>query len=116
VSSLATPPFDVPDFPLPTDLPLDPGTIDPGTSDFTAPEFGTPLPEIPPADEDSALGDVEEAGSPFDGAIPALLVLAALALSPLFGLGSTRLADNVLAPVSTGCPTGHDKPPPARPT
>ena len=35
-------------------------------------------------------------------------------LSPLFGMGSTKLADNVLAPVSTSCPTGQDKPPPAR--
>jgi hypothetical protein len=25
-------------------------------------------------------------------------------------MGSTKLADNVLAPVSTSCPTGHDRP------
>ena len=47
--------------------------------------------------------------SPFDGALPAFLVLAALLLSPLFGLGSTKLADNVLAPVSHSCPTGQDR-------
>jgi hypothetical protein len=115
VSSLATPPFPVPDIPPFEPLPVDPGITDPGSSDFTAPEFGTPLPEIPQGgSDDSALGDLDEAGSLFDGAIPALLVVALLALSPLFGLGSTKLADNVLAPVSTGCPTGHDKPPPVR--
>jgi hypothetical protein len=27
------------------------------------------------------------------------------------GIATTRLADNVLAPVSTSCPSGLDKPP-----
>ena len=43
--------------------------------------------------------------------MPAILVALALLASPLFGLGSSRLADNVLAPVSTSCPIGLDKPP-----
>ncbi|MGK2948224.1 MAG: hypothetical protein ACSLFP_06600, partial [Acidimicrobiales bacterium] len=50
------------------------------------------------------------------GALPALLVALVLLASPLFGLGSTRLADNVLAPVSTSCPTGADQPPDVRPS
>jgi hypothetical protein len=115
VSTLATPPFDVDALPPIPDVPIDPGSVDPGTPGFSAPGFETPLPDIPAGPTPSPpLGPLEEAASPFDGAIPALLVLGVLLLSPLFGVGSTKLADNVLAPVSTGCPTGHDKPPPAR--
>jgi hypothetical protein len=115
VSSLATPPFEVGDFaPLP-DVSFDPGTTGDSGGDFTAPEFGTPVPAIPPSAGDPGVGELEEAGaSAFDGAIPALLVLGAFAASSLFGLGSTKLADNVLAPVSTRCPTGHDNRPTAR--
>ena len=100
--------------PLP-EVPLDPGFAEPGApGDFAPPAFDTPLPDT--SGGDPALGGLEEVASPFDGAIPALLVLGVLLLSPLFGVGSTRLADNVLAPVSTSCPTGHDKSPRARPT
>ncbi len=115
VSTLATPPFDVGEIPPFTDLPPDPGSFDPGTPGFSSPGFDTPLPAIPGgAGGDGGLGGLDDAASPFDGAIPALLVLGVVAMSPLFGMGSTKLADNVLAPVSTGCPTGHDRPPPAR--
>ena len=110
VSSLASPPFEVPpfaDIPL---APIDPGTVEPGTGgDLAAPSFETPVPNIPPGGSSS--GPLQDASSsPLDGALPAFLVLAAIVLSPLFGMGSTKLADNVLAPVSTSCPTGHDRP------
>jgi hypothetical protein len=109
VSALATPPFDVPPF---ADVPLAPtvpGSFDPGTAgDLAAPSFETPVPDIPASN--TAVGGLVPASSPLDGALPAFLVLAVIVLSPLFGMGSTKLADNVLAPVSTSCPTGHDRP------
>jgi hypothetical protein len=112
VSALASPPFDIP--PLP-DVALPPtGSFDPGTGgELGAPSFATPVPQLPstPSAPAGPLGDL---GTPFDGALPALLVLGALVLSPLFGLASTRLADNVLAPVTNRCPTGQDTPSPAR--
>lgn len=115
VSTLASPPFDLtplPDVPLPaSDLG---GT---GTGGFAAPGFATPTPALPPSSTGTgdASGAVEVASVLFDGAVPALLVLLTLLAAPLFGVGSTKLADNVLAPVSTSCPTGHDQPP-GRPT
>ncbi|MEQ1785593.1 MAG: hypothetical protein ABL966_00960 [Acidimicrobiales bacterium] len=112
VSSLASPPFDVDALPPLPDLPVDPGFADPGSGPFTPPAFDTPVPAVPaPSPAEDPLGSLEEVASPFDGALPAIHVLGVLLLSPLFGLGSTKLADNVLAPVSTSCPTGHDKPP-----
>ena len=45
------------------------------------------------------------------GSVPALALALLLLASPFFGLATTRLADNVLAPVSTSCPSGLDKPP-----
>ncbi len=126
VSSLATPPFDVAELPpLPGPLVGDLGTIDPGTAGtFTPPSFDTPLPDVPsPGDDGSGsssadgsvpLDGAEPTSRTFDGAIPALLLVAALVVSPLFGVGSTKLADNVLAQVSSGCPTGHDQLPPRR--
>lgn len=121
VSSLATPPFDVADLDLLPDVPVpvaDAGTFNPGTAgSFTPPGFSTPLPEVPSGADGGAtasIDDAEDASQTFGGAIPALLVLAALVLSPLFGVGSTKLADNVLAPVALGCPTGHDGPPAGR--
>lgn len=116
VRSLAAPPFTVP--PLP-DLPVPPvgtGTVDPGPGGgLAAPSFDTPIPDVPSASPSgTGLTGLEGASSPFDGALPALLVLVAVVMSPLFGLGSTKLADNVLAPVSDRCPTGQDQPPPVR--
>jgi hypothetical protein len=114
VSSLASPPFEVPPLGDLPDLPTDPGTFDPGTAgDLGSPSFETPVPNLPPAGGGGP-GAIPGPASALDGALPAFLVLAALVLSPLFGLGSTKLADNVLAPVSSSCPSGHDKPPPAR--
>ena len=82
------------------------------------PGSARPLPDIPAAGTCSRPRSRPARGARLhrlDGAIPALLVLGALLLSPLFGMGSTKLADNVLAPVSTSCPTGQDEAaPPAR--
>ncbi len=113
VSALATPPFPALDFPLPSDLPSGPlpGTdpFDPGAPGFVTPP--APLPRSP----ESAPGAVEPLTDPvanvLDTALPAALVALALLAMPLFGIGSSRLADNVLAPVSTSCPIGLDKPP-----
>lgn len=119
VTSLATPPF--PAFDVGTFVPsVDPLPMDssPPAGDFAAPDFTTPLPDLPPTGQPPAdtplLGDA--VASILGGALPALLVALALLTAPLFGLGSTRLADNVLAPVSASCPTGADLPPPARPS
>jgi hypothetical protein len=111
VSSLATPPFPAIDGPIavpPTDgLPFDPG----GSIDLGDPGFATPVAPLPtPVDSGSAPTPIEPVSNDFNGAVPAILVALALLASPLFGLGSSRLADNVLAPVSTSCPTGLDKP------
>lgn len=114
VMSLASPPF--PDFVV--DLPVtgDVGLTDPGSgsADFGAPAFETPVPNLP----DTAPGDVaggfptEPAASVLSGAVPALLVLLTLLGAPLFGMGSSRLADNVLASAGTACPFGLEEPPP----
>lgn len=48
---------------------------------------------------------------PFGDAIPALLVFAAVLATPFFAAGSSRLADNALAPVAASCPEGLDHPP-----
>lgn len=118
VSSLASPPFDVGELPPLPDAPLAPLPVDPGTGgSFATPGFDTALPDLSapaPSPPGNGLLPGERVASVFDGAIPAVLVLAALALSPLFGAGAARLADNVLAPVSTRCPTGRDEPLPAR--
>ena len=49
-----------------------------------------------------------------DPLVLALLLAAAAAYA--LGIGSTKLADNVLAPVSRACPTGQDQPPTSRST
>lgn len=111
VSSLATPPF--PDFVV--DLPatdfgdalVDPGF--PGTPG--TPGFTTPAAALPPAASSGAGGPLDPISNVASAALPAILVALALLVSPLFGLGSTRLADNVLAQVSTSCPMGLDRPP-----
>ena len=121
VSSLATPPFPSLDFPLP-DLPSGLFPFDPGSPGLPgAPGFSTPtalLPTPSPAAADSSTSPLTEPVSTLiSGALPAMLVALALLASPLFGLGSARLADNVLAPVTTSCPIGLDQPPaPSRPS
>lgn len=112
VSALATPPFPALDFPI-GDLPLDTVPFDPGTTPaLGAPGFSTPtapLPAPPGSSDDSPSTD--PVSSSFAGALPAALVALALLMSPLFGVGSARLADNVLAPAPAPCPIGLDEPP-----
>lgn len=119
VMSLATPPF--PEFVV--DVPIDiPVPADVGTGGFDSPGFATAVPVLPAAAEtgsDDGGDDLlsEPASSVLSGAVPALLVLLTMLGAPLFGIGSTRLADNVLAPAGTACPYGlEEPPPPARPT
>ena len=114
VTSLATPPFPTVDIPPIDPAAFDPGVTVPGSPSLGDPGFSTPTPDIGSSGGGGDLGTSEGASALLEGALPAAVVALALILSPLFGLGSTRLADNVLAPVSSSCPTGHDKPPPAR--
>jgi hypothetical protein len=119
VSSLATPPFPMLDFAVP-DLLTDGGAFDPGaTASFGGGGFTTPAAPLPAPAVSDAAGDpdTEPVSNTLAGAVPAILVALALLASPLFGLGSARLADNVLAAASTACPNGLDQPPaPPRPT
>lgn len=114
VSALATPPFPAFDFPI-GDLPLDTAAFDPGTvPGLGAPGFSTPTAPLPaPAarPDDSTTTDTDPVSSSFAGALPAALVALALLMSPLFGIGSARLADSVLAPAAAPCPIGLDEPP-----
>ena len=109
VSSLATPPFpalDIPIAELPATASFDPGSSSLGGSAFSTP--AAPLPAAPEATVDDL--STEPAAHGFEGAVPAILVALALLASPLFGMGSTRLADNVLAPAAAPCPLGLDQP------
>jgi hypothetical protein len=109
VSSLATPPFpalDIPIAELPATASFDPGSSSLGGSAFSTP--AAPLPAGPEATVDDLSS--EPAAHGFEGAVPAILVALALLASPLFGMGSTRLADNVLAPAAAPCPLGLDQP------
>ncbi|MEX2292467.1 MAG: choice-of-anchor P family protein [Acidimicrobiales bacterium] len=116
VSSLATPPFPSLDFPvdLPS-LPFDPGT--PAWSDTIAVGGFTTAPAPLPAPSGSPAVSGDPISALASGAVPAILVILALLASPLFGMGSSRLADHVLAETAaTSCPIGLDKPPaPPRP-
>jgi hypothetical protein len=110
VSALATPPFPDLDVPL---APVDTAPFDPGgTIDLGDPGFATPAAPLPapPAGPASPIGPIDAASNDLAAAVPGILVALALLASPLFGLGSSRLADNVLAPVSTSSPIGLDKP------
>lgn len=113
VSALATPPF--PAFEIP---PIDPAVTSPtggAVPDLGSPGFSTP-PAPLPAPEPGGLvpGPTEPIASTFARAIPALLIALLILATPLLGVGSSRLADNVLAPVAAGCPHGLDDPPPPR--
>ena len=116
VSSLATPPFDQLTFEV-LDIPTDLGSFDPlSAGTLGAPGFSTPPAPLPVSSNPAAAGlGTEPISSTAAGAVPAILVALALLVSPLFGAGSARLADNVLAPVSTSCPHGLDKPIEPRP-
>jgi hypothetical protein len=109
VTALASPPFDINDLPS-ADLVSSGGDLpsfDAGT--LGSPGFATPTPQIPEAAGPGGFG--EAAAALAGSAIPAALLIILLLASPLFGVASTRLADNVLAPVATSCPQGLDEPP-----
>jgi len=123
VMSLASPPF--PEFV--TDGPTDVGSDDAGGvvggGDFDGPAFESPIPDLPEVAPGDGAGQdgggfvPEDVASVFSGAVPALLVLLTMLGAPVFGIGSSRLADNVLAPVGTSCPLGLEQPPStSRPT
>lgn len=78
------------------------GGFESATPDLPAPAAPQTVVPVPASNESSF---------PFGDALPALLVFAAVLGSPFFAAGSTRLADNALAPVVASCPEGLDSPP-----
>jgi len=119
VTALATPPFppfEVPAFDLGATGSFTGGT---GSVGLGAPGFSTPVAPLPTPSGGGTTPttDGEPLSSVASGAVPAILVALALVASPLFGLGSSRLADNVLAPTGQSCPIGLDQPrAPTRPS
>jgi len=119
VTALATPPF--PAFGAPPLPPPEPQVAAPPPSpapDLGDPGFSTPIPPVPtPRETAGGAGDEGLAAEPIasaaSGAVPALLVVLAALASPLFGLGSSRLADVVLDGGADPCPFGLDQPPPS---
>jgi hypothetical protein len=110
VSALASPPFDTDGGDEGVDLGGDLGSFPDGG--FTDPGFSTPLPTLPgPTTPDGGVDLSDVAKAVAGGAVPAIALLLALAAAAAIGVGSTRLADNVLAAASTSCPTGRDQPP-----
>jgi hypothetical protein len=110
VSALASPPFDTEGGDEGVDLGGDLGSFPDGG--FTDPGFSTPLPTLPgPSTPGGGVDLSDVAKAVAGGAVPAIALLLALAAAAAIGVGSTRLADNVLAAVSTSCPTGRDQPP-----
>lgn len=108
VSALASPPFDSSGG-LSSDLPLDGELPSFDGSDLGSPGFSSAVPDLPSTPTGSGLG--EQLASAASGAIPAAALLLVLVAGACMGILTTRLADNVLAPVSTACPSGLDKPP-----
>lgn len=119
VTALATPPF--PTFEAPALPPLPPVDVPPLADPpvLSDPGFSTPIAAIPAGSATTTATPsvpVEPLANVVSGAVPAILVALALVASPLFGLGSSRLADNVLAASAASCPLGLDEPPsPGRP-
>lgn len=109
VSALASPPFDSGD--LGGDIGID-GPLPDFGGGFDTPDFSTAIPDLPGPVDVGGGGDGGGAISAIaSGSVPALALVLLLLAAPFFGLATTRLADNVLAPVSTSCPSGLDKPP-----
>jgi hypothetical protein len=108
VSALAAPPFDSDLGGGDVDFGELPSFTD-GGADFGSPGFVTPIPDVDGSDGTGDLGGAISAIA--SGAIPAILLLLLVAGAGFMGIATTRLADNVLAPVSTSCPSGLDKPP-----
>ena len=111
VSALASAPFAIDDV-LPPDTLPDPTFPDFAVPDIGTSDFSTPLPTLP-TDTSTDPTDLSDAtNAVLSASLPAALLILLLLASPLLGLASTRLADNVLAPAAaTSCPSGLDKPP-----
>jgi hypothetical protein len=98
---------------VPPDVPL-PGTgstggLTPsGSLGGTRPAFSTPTPALPPAAPGVPGTDVDGVPAGVAGSAGAAAVVLALLSSPLWAVGSTRLADNVLGTASSSCPEGKD--------
>jgi hypothetical protein len=118
VSSTASPLFevDIPPFEAPMDLDL----VAPGApgSAGAGPGFSTPVPGVPgagggggPGSGGSTTLSTSPTSALLSGAIPAFLILALAMGAPLFAAGTSRLADNVLAPSDRSCPYGLDRVP-----
>jgi hypothetical protein len=76
---------------------------------FVDPGFATPIPEVPGSSDREDLGGTLKALA--SGAVPAAALVILIIGAGLLSIGTTRLADNVLAPVTTSCPSGLDQPP-----
>lgn len=114
VTALASAPFDIEDPGGGLDGGFDPGSFDGGLPPLgDGIDFETPTPGLPVGP--GGLGDPEPTAA--STVATAGILLLVLLLSPLFGVASTRLADNVLLATTTSCPSGLDQPPaPSRPT
>ena len=116
VAAAATPSFELDPGEFDIDVPGTVGEVPAGSSGGSpvtdGGDFETATPELPEAASPGASVPASSGtGLPFGDAVPALLVLAALAGSPFLGAGSRRLADNALAGTSSQCPDGLDRPP-----
>lgn len=91
------------------------GSISPSTPGrTTSPNFTTSAPPLPPPPP-AAEVETTAAGAIRGTAISALIVVLALLSSPLWAIGSRRLADGVLAASGNACPDGLDRPIPEGP-
>ena len=108
--------FESPTFqpPTPVTSPSRGATTSSGGGTTSSGGFQTATPALPPPAAPQSVSPVPVANDvsfPFGDALPALLIFALVLGSPFFAAGSTRLADNALAPVVASCPDGLDRPP-----
>lgn len=107
--------FEAPTFepPAVTQAPVSGGTSSGGSTGSSG-DFESATPALPPPAAPQSVAPVpvsNDVSFPFGNALPALLIFAVVLGSPFFAAGSTRLADNALAPVVASCPDGLDHPP-----
>ncbi len=115
VTSSATPSFafDPPTFVAPVATPSAPTGSTSGGGVSTGGSFESATPDLPaPSSPHTVTSLPASTGTtfPFGEALPALLIFAVVLGSPFFAAGSSRLADNALAPVVGSCPEGLDHP------
>jgi hypothetical protein len=107
----ASPAFEAPPFSAPTGGTTGGGTTG-GTSALPRTSFSTPTPSLPPTPTRTSTGATPVEGSAagaVGGGGAAAAVVLALLTSPLWAVGSRKLADNVLDVASSSCPDGLDK-------